>query len=193
MTNQVNVQKQILDARETTYGHRPTNMANIAKVWSGITGLDIQPHHVPLMMIGMKAVRAATTPDYSDNTDDIDGYNKIFREVVGDDMVEAQSVAEYLEQKAGKTPPKPEEFCVNCRTNTCDGNCEEERLADELAMGKQWGVDHAETFVIGALMSPEMLSYVRVSLNQANAWVRSNTEITRLAMEAATRFLKVQK
>ena len=46
-------------------------------------------------------LRRQHTPDYSDNSDDIEGYLDIFRTLVGDDMVHARSVEEYLVQKQG--------------------------------------------------------------------------------------------
>lgn len=71
----------------------------IAQVWSGILGHTVRPVDVPLMMAGMKLVRAQNTPDYSDNVDDIDGYIEIARKVVGEDMILARSVQEYLDKK----------------------------------------------------------------------------------------------
>jgi hypothetical protein len=53
------------------------------------------------MMAGMKLVRTSVTPDYSDNSDDVDGYMDIFRRLVGDDMVHARTPAEYWAQKDG--------------------------------------------------------------------------------------------
>jgi hypothetical protein len=44
----------------------------------------------------LKLVRTSHTPDYSDNSDDIEGYLDIFRKVVGEDMVHARTVSEYL-------------------------------------------------------------------------------------------------
>jgi hypothetical protein len=55
---------------------------------------------VPLFMMGLKLVRTAQCPDYSDNSDDIEGWLGIFRQVIGDDMIEARLVSEYLEKKA---------------------------------------------------------------------------------------------
>jgi hypothetical protein len=49
--------------------------------------------------MGYKILRAQHTPDYSDNSDDIEGYLDIFRELVGEDMVHARSVSEYLEKR----------------------------------------------------------------------------------------------
>jgi hypothetical protein len=74
--------------------------ARAAQIWSGIIGHEVNATDVPLMLIGYKVLRAQFTPDYSDNSDDIEGYLDIFRELVGKDMVHARSVTEYLELKA---------------------------------------------------------------------------------------------
>ena len=47
-------------------------------------------------------MRADQTPDYSDNSDDIEGYLDIFRKIVGEDMIHARSVSDYVEQKAAR-------------------------------------------------------------------------------------------
>lgn len=88
--------EELVDGRISVYGDPTETFARIAQVWSGITGLTINATDVPLMMAGMKLVRAQVTPDYSDNSDDVEGYIDIFRKVVGPDMVKARSVDEYL-------------------------------------------------------------------------------------------------
>jgi hypothetical protein len=50
-------------------------------------------------LIGMKLVRTKETPDYSDNSDDVEGYLDIFRKLVGKDMVHARTVNEYIEKR----------------------------------------------------------------------------------------------
>lgn len=91
--------KQVIDRRVEVYGEPVECFTRIALVWSGITGLHINPYDVPLMMAGLKAVRTQITPDYSDNSNDIEGYLDIFRQIVGPDMIEAESVAEYIRLK----------------------------------------------------------------------------------------------
>ena len=93
------VTSEVVDGRVSVYGDPVEGFARIALVWSGILGVEVQPAQVPLMMLGMKAVRASVTPDYSDNSDDIEGYLDIFRKVVGEDMVHARSVSEYLAKR----------------------------------------------------------------------------------------------
>lgn len=87
---------EVIDRRVQVYGDPVDTFVDISKVWSGICGFEIQPATVPLMMVGMKAVRARVMPDYSDNSDDIDGYMDIFRKLVGDDMIHARTVAEFI-------------------------------------------------------------------------------------------------
>lgn len=92
---------EVIDGRRGVYGD-PTVMFNrAAQIWSGIIGFPISATDVPLMLIGYKVLRAQHTPDYSDNSDDVEGYLDIFRELVGDDMIDARSVPEYLLKKAG--------------------------------------------------------------------------------------------
>lgn len=96
---------EVIDRRVQVYGDPVDSFARIAQVWSGILGHTVNAVDVPLMMVGLKAVRAQVMPDYSDNSDDIDGYMDIFRTLVGDDMIEARSVNEFIAQKW----PEPED------------------------------------------------------------------------------------
>lgn len=95
-----NLIHEVIDQRVQVYGDPVDGFARIAKVWAGILGWPVRADQVPLMLIGMKAVRASITPDYSDNSDDIEGYLDIFRKVVGNDMVQARSVTDYITLKA---------------------------------------------------------------------------------------------
>jgi hypothetical protein len=90
---------EVVDLRVQVYGDPVETFVRIAEVWSGILGHEVQPTDVPLCLIGMKIVRTTQAPDYSDNSDDIEGYLDIFRQIVGDDMVTARSVTEYVEKK----------------------------------------------------------------------------------------------
>lgn len=96
-----NTGERIVDARESVYGDKVESYRRIAEVWSGILGHHINATDVVLCMIGLKAVRAQVTPDYSDNSNDIEGYLGIFRSIVGDSMIDAQLTSEYLEKKQG--------------------------------------------------------------------------------------------
>lgn len=93
---------EVIDRRVQVYGNPEKTFIDIAKVWSGIVGHDIQPVLVPLMMAGMKMVRARVMPDYSDNSDDIEGYLDIFRQLVGEDMIHARTVNEFIALKWGE-------------------------------------------------------------------------------------------
>ena len=109
MTERNETLTEVIDGRRGVYGEPRENFGRVAQVWSGIAGADITAEMVPLMLIGYKAVRAAITPDYSDNSDDIEGYLDIFREIVGDDMVHARSVTEYLQKKEQPAEPVEED------------------------------------------------------------------------------------
>jgi hypothetical protein len=109
---------EIVDQRVSLYGDPALTFARIAEVWSGILGHHVNPSDVPLMQAGMKLVRAQVTPDYSDNSDDVDGYMDIFRTVVGEDMIHARTPQEYWNQKYEQTTTlavvQHEPQCINC-------------------------------------------------------------------------------
>jgi hypothetical protein len=92
---------EVIDRRVQVYGDPTQTFIRIAQVWSGILGHEVQPVEVPLLMAGMKMVRTQVMPDYSDNSDDIDGYMDIFRQLVGEDMIHARTVNEFIEKKWG--------------------------------------------------------------------------------------------
>lgn len=99
MPENKSVGAQIVNERESVYGDVTDYSIRVAQVWSGILGHEVKPVQVPIMMAGLKLVRWSNTPDYSDNPDDAEGYIDMGRTVVGDDMIEARSVSEYLEKK----------------------------------------------------------------------------------------------
>jgi hypothetical protein len=102
----------VIDARVAIYGDPTKTFGRIAEVWSGVIGHHINPVEVPLMLIGMKLVRTQVSPDYSDNSDDIEGYLDIFRQLVGEDMVQARLTSEYMEKKYGPVLAKiDDELC----------------------------------------------------------------------------------
>lgn len=98
---------EVIDERVKVYGDPVVTFVQIAQVWSGILGVEVQATDVPLCLIGMKLVRTTQAPDYSDNSDDVEGYLDIFRQIVGPDMVHARSVAEYIEKKCGSSIIEP--------------------------------------------------------------------------------------
>lgn len=103
---------EIIDQRVALYGDPRETFVRIAQVWTGILGHEVQPAEVPLLLMGMKLVRTQVTPDYSDNSDDIEGYLDIFRTIVGEDMIHARLSSEYWAQKNGD-----EEFDKNDTEN----------------------------------------------------------------------------
>lgn len=96
---QTDVVTEVVDGRSSVYGDPVDSMKRTAQVWSGILDFEVRPDQVPLMLMGLKLVRTSECPEYSDNSDDLEGYLGMFRKVVGDDMVHARSVSEYLEIK----------------------------------------------------------------------------------------------
>lgn len=96
---------EVIDGRRGVYGDPGEMFARAAQIWSGILGTHVNAVDVPLMLIGYKVLRAQHTPDYSDNSDDVEGYLDIFRELVGEDMIHARSVSEYLAEKERREHP----------------------------------------------------------------------------------------
>lgn len=92
--------RELIDQRIALYGEPVEGFERVAKVWSGILGFDVSAPQVSLCLIGLKAVRASVSPDYSDNSDDIEGYLDIFRQSVGDAMIHARTGTEYWAQKS---------------------------------------------------------------------------------------------
>jgi hypothetical protein len=92
---------EVIDRRVQVYGDPVVGFAEIAQMWSVFLGHDVQAWEVPIMMALMKVVRMKSSPDYSDHIDDIKGYADIFEKVMGEDMIQARSVNEYIEKKWG--------------------------------------------------------------------------------------------
>lgn len=93
----------IVNERAATYGDVHEMYTRSAHAVSAVLGVEVLPWQVPLIMVGLKLVRTSITPDYSDNSDDIDGYVDIFRTLIGPDMITASSAAEYQLKKNGST------------------------------------------------------------------------------------------
>lgn len=92
---------EVIDQRVQVYGDPVSAYTRIAQIWSGILGHEVSASDVTLCMIGLKLERAQQAPDYSDNSDDVEGYLDLFRQIVGPDMIHARSVTEYVEKKRG--------------------------------------------------------------------------------------------
>lgn len=90
---------EVIDRRVQVYGDPVQGFAEIAEMWTTYLGFPVQAHQVPIMQLLMKVVRSKTSPDYSDHSDDMKGYVDIFQKVIGDDMIHARSVNEYIELK----------------------------------------------------------------------------------------------
>lgn len=88
----------VVARRVRLYGDPVETFVRIAQVWSGILGTHVNPTDVPLMMAGLKLVRTQVTPDYSDNSDDVDGYMDIFRRLMGPDLIHARTPDDYWTQ-----------------------------------------------------------------------------------------------
>jgi len=97
MSESSEVVNEVIDGRRGVYGEPVDTFNRMAQMISGLLGHEVQSWQVPLILIITKMVRTNQCPTYSDNSDDIEGYLAIFRELVGDDMIHARSVGEYLE------------------------------------------------------------------------------------------------
>ena len=100
MFEPADIVEEVVVSRASVYGSVTDTYPRIAQMMSAVLDHEVQPWHVPLLLICLKLVRTTEAPDYSDNSDDVEGYLAIFRELIGDDMVHARSVGEYLEKKA---------------------------------------------------------------------------------------------
>ena len=60
--------------REDDYGDAAENFGNIAKMWSVIFGIDVQPYQVAFAMDSVKTCRLIKTPDHVDSWVDMAGY-----------------------------------------------------------------------------------------------------------------------
>jgi hypothetical protein len=99
--------QKLLDQRRAVYGDRIDNMVRVAQMWGAFLGVEIQPWQVPVMFALYKIYRLGITPDYSDNVDDVDGYMLMFREVIGDKLIQARTVEEYLAELNARAASDP--------------------------------------------------------------------------------------
>lgn len=103
MSKSTEVVTEVIDGRNGVYGKPRDTFPRIAAMWSAVLDHEVQSWQVPLLLISLKVIRTAEAPDYADNSDDIEGFLAIFRELIGDDMVHARSVTEYLEKKKAQS------------------------------------------------------------------------------------------
>lgn len=64
----------VLMDRYDQYGHGTKEMTEIAQVWSGLLGIEVKPRMVPIMMAGLKLVRASNS-EVEDHAIDLSGYS----------------------------------------------------------------------------------------------------------------------
>ena len=97
--------EELLAQRQQVYGDRVANMTNVGTMWSGylrarFPDVDITAVDVSLMMAMYKEYRMSVEPSYSDNIDDVDGYMAMARECIGDDLIKARTVDEFIMKRA---------------------------------------------------------------------------------------------
>lgn len=101
-TEKTDVVNEVIEGRRSVYGEPVDTFARMAQMVSGLLGYEVHAWQIPLILIITKMVRTNQCHTYSDNSDDIEGYLAIFRELVGDDMIHARSVDDYLAQMAAR-------------------------------------------------------------------------------------------
>ena len=67
--------------RATDYGDNFETQSRIALIWSGILGIEVAPHQVPLLFITAKALRASRNAAHVDSWVDIAGYAALGGEI----------------------------------------------------------------------------------------------------------------
>jgi len=93
---------ELLEGRKATYGDRVKNMEAVAAMWSALKGVHFEPWEIPLLMSAVKMHRIFQSPDYGDSVDDVDGWMQMFREVMGDDLIQVRTVEEYIAEKTNR-------------------------------------------------------------------------------------------
>ena len=96
MESRTDTVSEVIDLRVQVYGDPKVTFQQIATMWSGYLGIEVKATDVPMLLMQVKMVRAKQMPNYSDNSDDIEGYLDIFRQLVGDEMVHARTVNDFI-------------------------------------------------------------------------------------------------
>lgn len=91
--------REILKERGKQWGDPITTHIRIAKVWSAILDVEVQPVHVALCLAGMKLVRASVNPTEPDNYEDIPGYSDIAKMIIGLDSEKLAELRDYLAEE----------------------------------------------------------------------------------------------
>jgi len=71
----------IYNDRAQDYGHPSINHLRIAKLWSVVLGVEVQPYQVALCMNQVKISRLVQTPDHEDSYIDAAAYIAIAGEL----------------------------------------------------------------------------------------------------------------
>ena len=70
--------------RARTYGDHTTLNDRVSAGWSAITGAEITPLHVDLMMVFLKMIRITASPGHADSYADAAGYIALAAELEPD-------------------------------------------------------------------------------------------------------------
>lgn len=159
MTETTDAQK-LLNSRLAVYGDRVENMKRTALIWSGLLGFEVRPEMVPLMMSAYKMLRAEMAPDYSDNIDDADGWNVMFREVMEDagGIIQARTVEEYLQKKFSAEGSKTEEETPPAEMWLSNNPVEYSQLSDN---GIRENIEHLRYNLLYTASLEHLKSYER--------------------------------
>ena len=101
MSQQSEVVNEVIEGRRSVYGEPVDTFARMAQMISGLLDVHVHPWQVPMILIITKMVRTNQCPTYSDNSDDIEGYLAIFRELIGVDMIHARHVHREVQPEVG--------------------------------------------------------------------------------------------
>jgi len=75
--------EDIISQRGDDYGGVENNFSNIAEIYSMISGLDIKPHDIALVMVCVKLARIRQSPLKRDNYLDLIAYCAFAAELIG--------------------------------------------------------------------------------------------------------------
>lgn len=79
----LNEVEAIIEERGNDYGGVENNFANIAKIYSVISGLNVEPHDIALMMLCVKLARIRQSPMKRDSYIDLIAYAAFACELIG--------------------------------------------------------------------------------------------------------------
>lgn len=110
--------QDLLDSRRSIYGDVTINMDSVAEMVNGyLNGVEqrtgerkLEGIDFAMVMVLYKCYRFAVTPEYGDNLDDVEGYVKIIRQMMGDKIVAAKNPTEYHEATQSTKEPTFDEI-----------------------------------------------------------------------------------